>query len=107
MLKVSLLVTGGTGIVSGQSGSNAWDPNHYSIFICKFISYVLFVEQCLACGKLYRSAGYFQWHLLYTYSQVGRAHVIFHLCMYICMYVCIFLLLTPDFIAVSVISFFK
>lgn len=105
MLKVSLLVIGGTGIVSGQSGSRAWDPNHYSVFIRKFISCILFVEQCLARGKLYRSAGYFQWHLLYTYSQVGRVHVIFHLCMYIGMYVGIFLL-TPDFIAVSIITFF-
>lgn len=56
--------------------------------ICKFISYVLFIEQWLAHNKIYVSAGYFQWHLI-IYSKFGPACVIIHLC--VC--VCIFLLI--------------
>lgn len=31
MLKISPLVSSGPGIVSSQSGSTAWDRNHYSV----------------------------------------------------------------------------
>lgn len=87
MLRTLPLVSSGTGIVFMQSGSRAWDLDHYSVLyciICNFFSYIVVTEQCQAHNKVYRSTGSFQWHLIgYSIRLAKYALLSVYVCMYI------------------------